>query len=74
MRFSPLVKAGWADAVSVERVPVIAAGAEPVIFLAGRPAAKRAADAGVGRTTYHLLLVEFFIQNNGRLRNVTHET
>jgi hypothetical protein len=70
---SPMVKAGWADTSRIEGIPLIAAGAEPFVFLAGRTLAW-GADAGVGRTTYHLLLVEFFIQNNGRLRNVTHET
>jgi hypothetical protein len=43
--FSPLVEAGWTDASRVKGVPLVAAGAEPLVFLAGRPAAERAADA-----------------------------
>jgi hypothetical protein len=43
--FRPLVKARGADASGVERIPLIAAGAEPLIFLPGRPAAERVADA-----------------------------
>jgi hypothetical protein len=39
------VEARWADASRIERVPLIAAGAEPAIFFAGRPATERAADA-----------------------------
>jgi hypothetical protein len=42
---SPLVKAGWADASGVERIPHIAARTEPLVFFTGRPAAERAADA-----------------------------
>jgi hypothetical protein len=44
LRFSPLVKASWADASSVERVPRMTALAEPLVVLAGRPPAERAAD------------------------------
>jgi len=39
------MQAGWAHTSSIEGVPLVAAGAEPLIFLAGRPAAERAADA-----------------------------
>jgi hypothetical protein len=35
LSLSPLVQAGWADASGVERVPLIPAGAEPFVFLAG---------------------------------------
>jgi hypothetical protein len=42
---SPLVKTGWADAACIECVPFESARAEPFVFLAGRPAAERAADA-----------------------------
>jgi hypothetical protein len=42
--FSPLVQARGADASRVERVPLVAADAEPLILLAGRPAAMRAPD------------------------------
>jgi hypothetical protein len=46
--FRPLVQAGWADSPSVECIPLLPAGAEPLVFLAGRPAAERAADARLG--------------------------
>ena len=36
--FTPLVKAGT-DASRIERVPLVAAGAEPLVALAKRPAA-----------------------------------
>ena len=42
LRFSPLVQAGWADASRIESVPLVTAGAEPLVFFAGRPAAERA--------------------------------
>ena len=45
LRFSPLVQASGADASGVEGVPLIAAGAIPFVFLAGRPTAERATDA-----------------------------
>jgi hypothetical protein len=65
LRFSPLVKAGWADASRLECVPLIAACAEPPVFLAGRPTAKQAADARVGGI---VALVEsgFAIYNRGQ--------
>jgi hypothetical protein len=46
---SPLVETRRADASCVKRIPLIAARAEPLVFLAGRPAAEWAADAGAGR-------------------------
>jgi hypothetical protein len=61
--FAPLVKTGWADAARVERVPFVAAGAKPFVFLAWRPTPARAADAWVGGTLA-FLRVEFAIQNN----------
>jgi hypothetical protein len=45
LRLSPLVKARWAHASGVERIPLVAALAEPLVFFAGRPAAEWAADA-----------------------------
>jgi hypothetical protein len=45
---SPLVQAGWANTSRVERVPFESAGAELLVFFAGRPAAERAADARAG--------------------------
>src|SRR5215467_12502771 len=49
LRFSPLVQACWAHSSSVERIPLITALAESFVFVAGRPAAQRAADAGARR-------------------------
>ena len=68
LRFCPLVKAGWADASSVERVPRVTALAEPAVFLPGRPAAQWAAwDAEV------LLLLNLAVWNDDRIvRNRTH--
>ena len=74
--FSPLVQAGWADSSCVEGVPLIAAGTEPFVFFAGRPATERAADAwGSGvlpplkvavwsedRVETHLALGEAYLQ------------
>jgi hypothetical protein len=60
---SPLMEARGADASSVERVPLIAARAEPFVLFAGRPAEERAADARIGWLP-GLLFVEFAIQNN----------
>lgn len=45
MGFTPLVQAGWADSRSVECIPLLPAGAEPLVIFARRPAAERAADA-----------------------------
>jgi len=46
---SPLVKAGGTHTSCVEGIPSMSAVAKPEVFLAGRPAAERAADAGAGR-------------------------
>ena len=66
LRLSPLVKAGRADASGVESVPLLAAGAEPLVFFPGRPAAERAADARAGCITL-LLLFKFAIWNDDRI-------
>lgn len=66
LRLSPLVKAGWADASGVERVPFMAAGAEPFVFLARRPPAERAADAWFGRP-YALLFSKLAVWNDERI-------
>jgi hypothetical protein len=71
--FSPLVHAGWADASRVEGVPLVAADAEPFVFFAGRPLAERTANTGAGCVPA-LLFVEFAIQHDRRLGNVSHET
>jgi hypothetical protein len=63
--FSPLVKAGWADASSVERVPRITALAEPLVLFAGRPAAERTSDAWAGGVEA-FSLIKFGFQNQGR--------
>ena len=39
------MQAGWADASRVKGVALVAAAAEPLVFLPGRPAAQRAPDA-----------------------------
>jgi hypothetical protein len=62
---SPLVKARWADASSVERVPRMTALAEPLIFLAGRPAAQRAADVRRFGFAGLLLFLKLAIQHGG---------
>jgi hypothetical protein len=54
---SPLVKARRADASRIERIPLVAAGAEPFVFLSGRPAAERAPDARRFRFTGLFLAV-----------------
>jgi hypothetical protein len=68
--FSPLVQAGWADSSCVEGVPLIAAGTEPFVFFAGRPATERAADAwGAGV----LLPLRVAVWSEDRIvRNRTH--
>lgn len=67
---SPLMQASWADASRIERVPLIAAGAEPFVFFAGRPAAEWAANArGAGA----LFLRKVAIQNSG-FASVIHDT
>jgi hypothetical protein len=60
---SPLVKASGAYSSRIESVPLIAAGAEPAIFFAGRPAAERAADARAGGIVA-LFFFKFAIQND----------
>ena len=48
LSFSPLVQARRADSSRIKGIPRMTALTEPVIFLAGRPAAERAADAPDG--------------------------
>jgi hypothetical protein len=43
--FSPLMEARRTDTSSVEGVPFVSACAKPIVLLAGRPTAERAADA-----------------------------
>jgi len=42
---SPVVKAGWAHASDVARVPIVPTGTEPFVIFARRPATERTADA-----------------------------
>ena len=67
---SPLVKAGWAYASCVKRVPLVSAGTKPFVFFAGRPVAERTSDARVGWLVA-LVLIWFAIQNV-RFCSVTH--
>jgi hypothetical protein len=57
------MQARWAHPRRVERVPLVAAGAEPLVIFAGRPAAERAADARTGWLPA-LLFLNLAIQNN----------
>jgi hypothetical protein len=71
--FSPLMKAGGADATCVERVPLVAAGAEPFVFLPGRPAAEWALDARRFRLAGLLIVQKLPVWNDNRIvRDRTH--
>jgi hypothetical protein len=70
--FSPLLQARRADAPRVEGIPFVAAGAKPFVFLAGRPTAKRAADARAGRV-WALFLIGLAIQDAGGFVGVVRE-
>jgi hypothetical protein len=63
LRVSPPMKTGGADASRIKGIPRMTALTEPVIFLAGRPAAQGTADAWIGGTLA-FLRVEFVIQNS----------
>jgi hypothetical protein len=69
----PLVKAGGAHSPGVEGVPLIAAGARPVVALTGRPATQPAADPGARRIMRFLLLLEIVVQNDGGFYGVIRE-
>ncbi len=71
LRLRPLVKAGRADAARIKRVPLVSAGAEPIVLFAGRPAAQRATDARAGIMA---LLFSKHTFQNVRFCNFTHET
>ena len=45
LRLSPFAQAGWADASGVEGIPVVSQVQNQEVFLPGRAAAERAADA-----------------------------
>jgi hypothetical protein len=51
---------------AIQSIPRMAAGAGPLVFFAGRPAAEREPDAGA-RWVDAFLLVRLAIQNNGRV-------
>jgi hypothetical protein len=72
LRFRPLVKASGADASRIKRVPFVSAGARPKVFLAGRPAALRAANARAGRIAA-LVFLKLVVQCH-RFRGVSHKT
>jgi hypothetical protein len=65
--FSPLVQAGWAHASCIERVPFTAAGAKPLVLLAGRPAAERALDARRFRLAGLLIVQKLPVWNDDRI-------
>src|SRR5437660_6833864 len=71
LRFSPLVKARWADGSGIECVPLIPALAEPLVFFPGQPTAERATDARRLRLAGLLLLFKLAIHND-RFRGVGH--
>jgi hypothetical protein len=73
LRLSPSLEACRAYPSRLESVPLIAARAEPLVVLAGRPAAQGAADARAGGVEA-LLFIQFVINNNGGLivREGTH--
>ena len=64
LRFSPLVKAGWTGSSCIKCVPFVPACAEPVIYIAGRPAAERAADSRT-RWLVGLLFLKLAVWGNG---------
>lgn len=56
LRRTPLIQAGRTNSPGVEGVPSVPAGAVPLIFLARRPAAKRASDAWARRFSSQLVI------------------
>ena len=65
LRFSPLMEAGWADASRIKGIPRMTALTEPEVFLAGRPAAERAADARRLRRAGLLAFLNLAVWSNG---------
>jgi hypothetical protein len=66
------MEAGGANPSRIECVPFMAAGAEPFVFLAWRPATQWAPDARA-RWIATLSFVYFTIQNDGGFGGVTQE-
>src|ERR1700746_178594 len=59
------MQAGWADPASVEGVSFMPTGAKPLVVLARRPAAERAADArGFGLAGF-LVFLKLAVWSNG---------
>src|SRR5579871_3308278 len=67
LSLSPLVKASWADASSIERIPRMTALAEPLVLFTRRPAAQRAADARWFRLAGLLLFLKLAVWNDDRI-------
>jgi hypothetical protein len=61
------VHAGWADASRVEGIPLIAAGAKPLVLFAGRPAAERAANTWRFRLAGLLFVQKLPVWNDDRI-------
>ena len=61
------MKAGRADSSCVKRIPRMTALTEPVIFLAGRPAAEWAADARRFRLAGLLIFLKLALWNYDRI-------
>jgi len=73
LRLSPLMKERRAHASGVERFPLAAASAEPLVIFAGRPTAERAADARRFRSVGLLILLKLAVWNDDRIvRDRTH--
>ena len=60
------MQAGGADASSIERIPLVSAGAEPLVLFPGRPATERATDARRFRSAGLLLFFKLAVWNNDR--------
>src|SRR5579872_151162 len=71
--FAPLVEARRTHAACLKGIPRMTALTEPVIFLAGRPAAERASDAWRLRISRLLLFLKLAIQYVG-FRCPSHKT
>jgi hypothetical protein len=60
------MQARWADASRIKCVPIVPTSAEPVVFLAGRPATERAADAWAGWFV-GLVFLKLAVGRDGRI-------
>jgi hypothetical protein len=67
------MEAGWTNTASIESIPLEAAGAEPFVFFAGRPAAEWTADARRLRSAGLLVFFKLAVWNDDRIvSNRTH--